>query len=120
MADAPEDDWPEILAEVSSCTYDLRAGRALAFGLPARKHFRIAYTYWAEGEVQTGEYFSEKAVPQGTLFPLRSNPEKNPQKPPQHDHASTPIRVRGSLLAFGAAGSLLLSLMWLLWIRSCQ
>lgn len=112
----PERDWPEALATVASCVYDVRAGRALAFGLPASKHFRIAYTYWADGKVHNGEYFSEKAVPQGTLFPLRYNPEQ----PHENSHAPNRPSTRGSLLVFGVAGSLLLSTLWFLLLKSCH
>lgn len=66
--------WPQAMATVLSCTYDVRAGHALAFGLPSRRHFRIQFNYWAGDALHTGEFFSAKAVPQGSLFPVRYDP----------------------------------------------
>ena len=69
-------DWPEALATVLTCTYSARAGRAIAFGLPSSRHFHITYNYFAEGELHTGDFFSEKAIPQGSLFPIRYHPDE--------------------------------------------
>lgn len=111
-----EAEWPETLANVTSCVYDVRAGRAMALGLPSRKNFRIAYSYWANEEVHTGEYFSAIAVPQGSLFPIRYNPAL----PRQNDRSSSRLPARGSILAVGVAGSVLLSLVWFLLLRGCS
>ena len=112
-------DWPEALATVLSCTYDARAGRALAFCLSSSKHFRIAYNYWAEGTLHTGELYAEKAIPQGSLFPIRYDPEL-PHKH-RHGHSKPAARVPlVPLVAIGIAGSVLLSLVWLLVLRGCH
>jgi hypothetical protein len=108
-------DWPEAMATVTACRYDVRAGRALAFGLTSKKHFRIAYNYWAGDALHTGECFSEAAMPQGTLFPIHYNPDL------PHEHRNTtetPSRL--PLIAFGIAGSIVLSLAWLLLMRGCS
>ncbi len=110
------DDWPEAMATVLSCTYDVRAGRAIAFGLPSSKHFRIAYNYWAQNELHTGEFFSEKAIPQGNIFPLRYDPAL----PHRNQHSGSSPVTKVPLLAFGIAGSILLSLAWLLVLRGCS
>jgi hypothetical protein len=62
------------MATVTECHYDVRAGRAMAFGLPSEKHFRIRYNYNAGGETHIGEFFSATALPQNTLFPVCYNP----------------------------------------------
>ncbi len=103
------------MATVLSCTYDVRAGRAIAFGLPSSKHFRIAYNYWAGGELHTGEFFSEKAIPQGNIFPLRYDPELPHRN--QHSGSNPPNKL--PLLAIGIAGSVIFSLAWLLVLRGC-
>ena len=113
---APEDrsNWPEALATVLECRYDVRAGRALAFGLTSKKHFRITYNYWAGDALQTGECFSEKAIPQGNLFPIRYDPDA-----PHRNHNptdGTPTRL--PILALGLAGSLVLLLLFLLWLHA--
>jgi hypothetical protein len=109
--------WPEALATVTSCRYEFGAGRALAFGLPAGKHFRIGYNYFADGEFHTGELLSAKPIPQNTLFPIRFNPDA--PRDHIHAHAAAGSR-RGPLLAFGVAGSILLSLAWLAILRGCH
>ena len=108
------EDWPEAMAEVTECHYDVRAGRAIAFGLTSNKHFRIAYTYRVGEELHTGECFSEVARPQGTLFPIRYDPDL-----PHLSHTGGGASQRVPLLIFGVAGSIALSLGWLLVLRRC-
>ena len=109
-------DWPEALATVLSCTYTARAGRAIAFGLPSNKHFHITYNYFAEGELHTGELFSEKPHPQGSLFPIRYDPNL----PQAHRQAGDAPSTRVPLLGVGVAGSIVLSIAWLLFLHGCQ
>lgn len=119
---ASADTWPEAMATVTACHYESGAGRALAFGLPTTRHFRISYNYWApnlEGidEIHTGELTSEKAMPQGTLFPIRYNPDAAHET--IHTHAA-PATPRIPFVAIGIIGSVILSLAWLLILRGCQ
>ncbi len=109
-------DWPETLATVLTCTYETRAGRALAFGLPSSKHFHITYNYWANNELHTADSYTEKPIPQGSLFPIRYNPEE----PHKSHHAGNQPPPRAPLLAVGIAGSVVLSLAWLLFLHGCQ
>jgi hypothetical protein len=116
------DTWPEAMATVTACKYDFGAGRALAFGAPTNKHFRITYNYWAQNadgidELHTGELTSEKAMPQGTLFPIRYNPDT-----PHDTHSlasGTATASRVPVFAIGLIGSVILSLVWLLILRGC-
>ena len=80
--------WPQAMATVTACKYEFGAGRALAFGAPSDKHFLITFNYWANGELHTGDFTSEKAIPQGTLFPITYNPEA-PHEHSQSSAAST-------------------------------
>jgi hypothetical protein len=113
---SPHSTWPEALATVLSCTYDFGAGRAL-IGIPTNKHFRIAYNYFADGELHTGEFSAEKAIPQGTLFPIRYNPEA----PHENTHsAATSQTSRPPILLIGVIGSLILSLAWFAVLRGCH
>ncbi len=105
------------MAEVTECRYDARAGRAIAFGLTTKKHFRIAYNYRVGDELHTGQCYAEKAMPQGTLFPIRYNPDL----PHLHDTQQGGGQVRRvPLLTIGFAGSLAISLLWLLYLHGCS
>lgn len=110
--------WPEALATVTACKYEFGAGRALAFGIPTSKHFRISYNYFADDEIHTGEFTSAKAIPQGHLFPIRYNPDAPHQN--SHDTASEPQSTRGPMLAIGIIGSIILSLAWFAILRGCH
>lgn len=119
--------WPEAIATVTACKYKVATGRALAFGIPETRYFTITFNYWAESvegipELHTAEFLSDKALPEGTLFPIRYNPEA----PHQTIRSTTdpqpttgPILSRSTLLTVGIFGSIVLSLAWLLILRSC-
>ena len=113
--------WPEAMATVTACKYEFGAGRALAFGAPSSKHFRISFNYWApnaEGsaELHTGDFMSETAIPQGHLFPINYNPEA----PHVHSKSSATDITRSPVLAFGIIGSIVLSAAWFLVMRGCH
>ncbi|MES2393664.1 MAG: hypothetical protein V4555_18645 [Acidobacteriota bacterium] len=109
------------MATVTSCRYDAGAGRALAFGIPSSRHFSITFNYWVptpDGEpiLHTGQFMSEKAIPQNTLFPIRYNPAD----PRQHSKNAPHATGRTPLLAIAIIGSIILSAAWLLILRSCN
>ncbi len=113
---ANQSEWPEVLATVTECKYDVGAGRALAFGIPTRKHFLIHYNYFADGEFHSGELRSAKPIPQGLLFPIRYDPDA----PRDHKHAlSTASSKRSPTLVIGIFGSLILSFLWFVFMRGC-
>ncbi len=114
---ADRSDWPEAMATVLSCHYEMRAGRALAFGIPSGRHFHITYNYWAGGDLQVADCYAVKAMPQGSLFPVRYDPETPLRHHHEHSGAST---RRAPLIAIGIAGSIVLSLAWLLVLRGCS
>lgn len=109
-------DWPEAIATVLTCRYDARVGRAIAFGLPSTRRFRITYNYWANGELHEGQCFSDKAHPQGTLFPIRYDPNL----PHRSRGANAPTAPRPLWIAFAFAGVLVAASAWLLALRSCS
>jgi hypothetical protein len=109
--------WPEVLATVTQCKYDSGAGRALAFGLPTSKHFLIRYNYFADGELHSGAFTSARPIPQCHLFPIRYDPAAPHRHRPA---ASTASSHRNPVLILGIAGSFLLSLLWLVIVRSCR
>jgi hypothetical protein len=109
------------MATVTACKYEFGAGRALAFGLPTTRHFRITYNYWApnaEGtpELHIAELTSSKAMPVGTVFPIHYHPAA----PHETTHSTAlPTTNRNPLLIIGILGSVVLSLAWLLILRGC-
>ena len=109
--------WPQAVATVTSCTYQLGAGRALAFGLPTSRHFLIAFNYFVDDNLYTGQFSSSKAIPQSSLFPVRYNPEA-PQENSRSDLSAVSTRAPG--LVVGIIGSVVLSLAWLALLRSCH
>jgi hypothetical protein len=110
-------DWPQAIATVLECRYDMRAGRAL-IGIPSGKHFRIRYNYFANGDTHEAELFSATAIPQNTLFPIRYNPDLPTDH--THDHAATTPNPRIAMLTIGIIGSVILSLAWLFVLRGCS
>ncbi len=110
--------WPEALATVTACKYDAGAGRALAFGIPTSKHFRISYNYFVDDQIHTGEFTSATPIPQNTLFPIRYNP--NAPHRNSHDSSTAPQNPRAPLLTIGIIGSIILSLAWFAILRGCH
>jgi hypothetical protein len=105
-------EWPEAMAEVTECHYDVRAGHVLAFGLTSNQHFRITYNYRVSDELRRGECFSEIARPQGSLFLIHYDPDL-----PDFSHSSSAPRPF-PLLVVGVAASTALALI-LLGLRGC-
>ena len=70
----PDSSWPEAIATVTACRYEVGALQAMAFGVPITKHFLISFNYCVDGELHTGEFASDVAVPQGQLFTIAYNP----------------------------------------------
>ena len=104
------------MATVTACKYEFGAGRALAFGVPSDKHFRISFNYWANDELHTGEFYSKTAIPQGHLFPITYNPEA----PHEHSHSSATPTTRNPVIAVGIIVSIILSLAWFAILRGCH
>jgi hypothetical protein len=114
---ADQSEWPEVLATVTECKYEVGAGRALAFGIPTRKHFLIRYNYFADGEFHGGEFRSAKPIPQGHLFPIRYDPDE----PHDHKHARlTTSSNRNPTFVIGIFGSFILMCLWLVLLRGCH
>lgn len=106
----------QAIATVLSCTYTAGVGRAVAFGLPTSRHFRIVYNFYANGEFHTGKFESEKPIPQGTLFPITYDtgaPHRH-----DHGHSVSPASVRKVQIVVGIMGSLLFSLVWWLLLHA--
>ena len=110
------DAWPKAMATVTACKYQFGAGQALAFGMPLSRRFLISFNYFVGGDLLTGQFRAAKAMPQGTLFPLAYNPDA----PQENERSSGLPFSRSPILAVGIVGSVVLSLAWLLVLRSCN
>jgi hypothetical protein len=108
--------WPKTTATVTECHYEFNAGPALACGISTSKHYLITYTYWVQGQQHSGQLKSDKPIPQGELFPIAYNPET----PADHTHSTSTTKQRSPLIAFALAGSVALSLVWLILLRTCH
>ena len=112
----PQPPWLETHATVTACEYDFAAGRALAFGLPTSKRFRITFTYHAHGETYTDQFTSPTYLEQGATFSITYNP----LAPQQNSKSAAEPITKAPLFAIGIAGSILLSLIWLAILRGCR
>jgi hypothetical protein len=112
-ADPP---WLETEAKVTACEYEFGAERALAFGIPTRKHFRITFTYYAHGKTYTGDFTSPTYLEQGQTFSVSYNP-LNPQ---QNSKSASSPTTRTPLFTLAIAGSVVLSILFLIWMRGCK
>jgi len=117
----PKPDWPEAMATVTECHYETGAGRAMAFGIPTTKHFRITYNYWAPNadgkpELHTGDFMSPTAIPQGHLFAVNYDPAT----PHQHKSLNPKAISPTPNVIFGIIGSIILSLAWFMVMRGCH
>jgi hypothetical protein len=108
--------WLETHATVTACEYAFAAGRALAFGIPTSKHFRITFTYYAHGQTYTDQFTSPTYLEQGATFTITYNP----LAPQQNSKSAAEPITKTPLFAIGIAGSILLSLIWLAILRGCN
>lgn len=111
-----EPDWLATDATVTACHYDPSALQTLAFGLPNAKHFTIDFTYHAHGKDFSGSFASPVAIGQGETITVCYNP----LNPVENDKTfSSPPRGM-PLFAFGVAGSIVISLIYLGLVRGCN
>ena len=108
--------WLKTQAEVIACKYQSGAGQALAFGIPASKHFLITFTYYAHGKTYTDQFPSSTYIEQGETFPI----SYNPLAPQQNSKSAATPAIRTPPFAIGIAGSVILFLIWLVLMRTCN
>jgi hypothetical protein len=109
--------WLETEAEVTTCNYEFSRMNTLTLGIPTDKnHFLITFTYRAQGKIYTDEFTSPTYLEQGETFPI----SYNPLAPQQNSKSATTPTTKTPLFAIGIAGSVILSLIWLVLMRSCS
>jgi hypothetical protein len=92
----------------------------MAFGVGLEQKFLITFDYYAHGRLYSGQFGSPSAIPQNERIPLAYNPLDPHENTLTHSPSSSKGRTRSPLLAVGIAGSIILSLAWLLVLRSCS
>jgi len=113
----PQPPWLETQARVTACKYQFARMNTLTLGVATDPNqFLISFTYYAHAKTYTGHFTSPIYLEQGALFPITYNP-LDPQQ--NSKSASSPI-TRTPLFAIGIAGSVVLSLLWLVWLRGCH
>jgi hypothetical protein len=117
MTGAPE--WIATEATVTTCRYQSPGLSTLAFGFQTTQKFRITFDYYAHGRLYSGEFQSPAAIPQNERIPITYNP-LDPQENSRASSRSGAPSPRRALLAIGIAGSIVLSLLWLAVLRSCN
>lgn len=119
-AEFAEPDWVETEATVTTCRYRSPGLSTLAIGFQVGEKFRITFDYYAHGRLYSDEFQSPVAVPQNERIPLRYNPLHPEQNSRSHGAVETAAATRTPIFAVGFAGSIVLSLLWLLILRSCH
>jgi hypothetical protein len=114
----PEEPWIATTATVTTCRFQFAGLSSLAFGINLREKFRITFDYYAHGRLYSDEFQSPIAIPQNETIPLTYNP----LNPKENSRTSGPASqsVRSPLIAVGIIGSIILSLAWLMVLRSCS
>ncbi len=112
-----EPSWLETSAEVTGCKYLFARMNTLTLGIPAGSgRFLITFTYYAHGRTYTGQFTSPDYLEQGSTFML----SYNPLAPRQNSKSAGDPGTGSSLFAIGIAGSIILSVLYLAWIRGCN
>ncbi len=109
--------WIGTEARVITCSYQFARMNTLTLGIQTGEKFRIAFDYYAHGKLYSGEFQSPVAIPQGATIAIRYNP-LSPEENSRSGGASS--GTGRHLIAFGIAGSVVLSLIWLTFLRGCS
>jgi hypothetical protein len=66
--------WIATEATVTSCRYQFAGLGNLAFGFSTQEKFRIAFDYYAHGQLYSDEFQSPIAIPQNERIAIAYNP----------------------------------------------
>ena len=115
-----DEPWIATTGKVTTCRYRPPGLSVLAFGIQTGEKFAITFDYYAHGRLFSDEFQSPVAVPQNEVITLSYNP-LDPQQNSRTNHPSASDgRKPNPLFAFGIAGSVILSLLWLAILRGCR
>ncbi len=113
----PSVPWLETQAEVTACRYEFARMNTLSLGIAtSRNQFIISFSYYAHAKTFCDEFTSPVAMGKGETFPVFYNP-LNPQQNSRSESAPT---SRVPVFAYGVAGSIVISLLYLAMMGGCQ
>ena len=113
----PSVPWLETQAEVTACRYEFARMNTLSLGIAtSRNQFIISFSYYAHAKMFCDEFTSPVAMGKGETFPVFYNP-LNPQQNSRSESAPT---SRVPVFAYGVAGSIVISLLYLAMMGGCQ
>jgi hypothetical protein len=109
--------WLETRAKITACKYQFARMNTLTLGIPPDKNrFLITFAYYARGKTYTDQFTSPTYLEQGKTLPL----SYNPQDPQQNDKSASSPTTGTPLFAIGVAGSVILSILVLAYMRGCN
>ncbi len=111
-------DWIATEATITSCRFQFARMNTLTLGIQTQDKFRITFDYYAHGRLYSDEFQSPTAIPQNERISLTYNPLAPEQNSLTSGPAARP--TRSPLIAVGILGSIILSLAWLVILRSCN
>jgi UDP-N-acetylglucosamine pyrophosphorylase len=117
MPAAADQYWVKTQARVICCKYQFARMNTLTLGIPTDANpFLITFTYSAQGKTYTDRFTSPTYIQQGETFSL----SYNPLDPQQNTKTASSPPGRGSLFAVAVVGSVILSIVYLAWMRGCN
>ena len=109
--------WLETQAEVTACRYEFARMNTLSLGFAtSRKQFVVSFSYYAHAKTFRDEFASPVAMGKGETFPVFYNPLN-----PQQNSRSASVPMTGMpVFAYGVAGSIVISLLYIAMMGGCQ
>ena len=114
--------WLETQAEVTDCHYEFARMNTLTLGIAPDSHrFLVSFTYYAHAKTFSGEFTSPVAMVKSSTFPVFYNPLK-PQESRRSESGDNEsgLTGRSPLFAISIAGSVVISLLYLAVMQSCN
>jgi hypothetical protein len=113
-----EPEWVATEGTVTSCKYQFAGLSNLAYGFSTQEKYRITFDYYAHGQLYSDEFQSPVAIAQNERIPV----SYDPLNPERNSRSSGPdVKASASpVIAVGIAGSVILSVGWLMVLRGCR
>jgi len=109
--------WLETQAEVTACRYEFARMNTFSLGIATSSNqYMISFTYYAHAKTFCDEFASPVAMGKGETFPVFYNP----LDPKQNSRSEAAPTSRVPPLAYGVAGSIVISLLYLAMMGGCQ
>ncbi len=119
MTDPKTTPWIATTATVTTCRFQSPALTTLIIGVNTNEKFRITFDYYAHGRLYSDEFQSPEAIPQNTTLEITYNPLDPAENSRTHRPTEAPATAPPTWV-IGVAGSVVLSLIWLVVLKSCH